>query len=176
MNDQRREGRLLCKLSLKIDVNGPGGCWLWTGRRHCRGYGTVDYRQKSCFVHKILYEIFVSPVPAGMQLDHLCRVTRCVNPAHLEPVTPRENIMRSSGITALNAVKTRCLRGHPLSGDNVFLLNGHRVCRACRRIYNNDIYARRYSSAVNGGTCYVTLKKRGVVKGTGRRGRPKGGA
>jgi hypothetical protein len=65
-------------------------CWLWTGRTSPKGYGTYGKR----LAYHLLFELLVEPVPAGLQLDHLCRVPACVNPDHLEIVTPRENTRR----------------------------------------------------------------------------------
>lgn len=46
--------------------------------------------------HRYMYEREVGQIPEGMHLDHLCRVRACVEPAHLEPVTPRENAVRAA--------------------------------------------------------------------------------
>lgn len=73
-----------------VDKDGPGGCWLWTGSQDGKGYGKTGRGR----IHRIVYEELVGPIPDGLQLDHLCRVRNCVNPAHLEPVTGRENVRR----------------------------------------------------------------------------------
>lgn len=89
----------------KVNKSGPvpdcnpslGRCWVWTGYTAPRtGYGQYGGNQtgSSRLVHRIAYELCVAPVPEGKWLDHLCKVRNCVNPAHLEPVTPRENIRR----------------------------------------------------------------------------------
>lgn len=68
-------------------------------------------------------------------LDHLCRNRKCVNPDHLEAVTINENIKRGIGTAAINFHKTECIRGHTLTGDNLYLTNdGRRQCRKCNRI------------------------------------------
>ena len=77
------------------------------------------------------------PVPAGMEIDHLCNNTRCCNPEHLEAVTPGENILRSyrrDGRTPSNSTKTECPQGHPYSEANTYTkpTTGARHCRTCR--------------------------------------------
>lgn len=72
------------------------GCWLWTGPRTAKGYGVVSKgASTSTTAHRMAYEALVSAIPDGHQIDHLCRVTPCCNPQHLEPVTPTENVWRS---------------------------------------------------------------------------------
>lgn len=109
------------------------GCWTWIGSRDVEGYGRMTAGRKSPKAHRLVYEALVGPIPPGLHLDHLCRNTSCVNPAHLEPVTPRENILRGVGVAALNATKTHCKHGHPLSGQNLYVYAGgrKRACRAC---------------------------------------------
>lgn len=75
-------------------VDAQTGCWIWQ-RTLIHGYGQVR-RGKTHLAHRYIYEQLVGPIPDGMHLDHLCRTPACVNPAHLEPVTPVENARRSS--------------------------------------------------------------------------------
>lgn len=70
------------------------GCWLWTGVLSYDGYGRFRADNRSTGAHRFAYEYYVGPIPDGLQIDHLCRVHNCVNPAHLEPVTPAENQRR----------------------------------------------------------------------------------
>jgi hypothetical protein len=109
------------------------GCWIWTGSIRPNGYGQiavdVDGRRLPRQVHRVAYELFVGPIPDGLDLDHLCRNRACFNPAHLEPVTRRENARR--GIKGI--LTTHCPKGHPYDEANTYVRpNGHRGCRACR--------------------------------------------
>lgn len=120
----------------KVEKEGHDGCWVWTGAlsaARSNAYGCFRIDGASVRAHRWAYEHFVGPIPDGLTIDHLCRNTRCVNPAHLEAVTQRENNLRGIGPPAVNARKTHCVRGHPLSGDNVRIWGGARWCRECRR-------------------------------------------
>jgi hypothetical protein len=86
----------------------------------------------------------VGPVPVGKQIDHLCRVTLCVNPEHLEPVTCLENLLRGRTVNAANAAKTACVNGHPFDADNTYVApDGTRECRICRTSARRRCSARR---------------------------------
>lgn len=120
------------------------GCWLWTRSVSNEGYALMSWKRGARTIHTghhAAYEAFIGTVPNGLELDHLCRVRSCVNPRHLEPVTHRENLMRSPvAIAAINASKTHCSKGHPFSGDNVTLYRTRggstaRACRACMHDY-----------------------------------------
>lgn len=115
---------------IAIDAN---GCWVWLGRDRSGRLGT--YRRtrvngKHLPAHRYVYERVIGVIPASLVIDHKCRNTLCVNPDHLEPVTPKENVRRGVGTPAS---KTHCSKGHPLSGENLATLSrGERVCRICR--------------------------------------------
>jgi len=111
-------------------------CWLWTASTQGRGYGAMWNGERMILAHRWAYQSLVGPIPEGLELDHLCRVRNCVNPAHLEPVTRKENILRGESDPAKRARQTHCKRGHLLSGDNLYVVppNGYRRCRECIRI------------------------------------------
>jgi hypothetical protein len=114
-------------------------CWIWTRYRMRHGYGQVNRGNGlgTALVHVVTYEHEVGPVPNGLELDHLCRVTACCNPAHLEPVTHAENMRRGVAVQRRRetaAAKTHCPSGHPYSGNNLRITpNGTRRCKTCQR-------------------------------------------
>jgi hypothetical protein len=116
--------------SFAARVEKTDGCWLWTGSVGRNGYGVICIGRALVKAHRYSYEQHVGPIPSGMQLDHLCRVRHCVNPAHLEPVTNRENVVR--GIAA-RPKRTACSRGHAFTSSNTYINpRGRRECKKCR--------------------------------------------
>jgi hypothetical protein len=106
------------------------GCWLWIASIRKDGYARFQVDGEARLGHRFAYEFVNGPVPPGLELDHLCRVRRCVNPAHLEPVTRRVNVLRGESPAAVHARKTACPNGHPYDMTNT---NGARKCRQCIR-------------------------------------------
>lgn len=124
------------RLKNKYCVNSITGCWIWVGamqRRSLRwSYGIVNVDGVLKMAHRVSYEAARGPIKDGLVLDHLCWNTRCVNPAHLEQVTKKENSRRA---LFSKAFKTECKNGHPLSGENLYRdKQGHRQCVTCRKV------------------------------------------
>ncbi len=116
-------------------LNHTGYCWQWIAYINKKGYGMFKIHGRVVEAYRVAYEFTKGNVPSGLELDHLCRQRWCVNPDHLEPVTRKENVHRGIGPTAKKFRQTRCLRGHPLSGDNLYVYpNGQRCCRICHKL------------------------------------------
>ena len=118
-----------------IDTN---DCWLWAGYKNEHGYGVHYYTEgkktKKVLAHRMSYEHFKEKIPEGLVIDHLCRITSCINPSHLEAVTNIENILRGVGFAGLNNRKTHCPKGHEYTPENTNANNGWRRCRVCDRL------------------------------------------
>ena len=127
----------------KVDKDGPipacrpelGPCWLWTAST-MEGYGSFYIDGKSIGAHRVAYRWFVGEVPDGREIDHLCRVRRCCNPAHLEAVSHQVNVLRGMSPAALNATKTHCPQNHEYTEENTYLYDGERHCKRCMRLAN----------------------------------------
>lgn len=110
------------------------GCWVKKTHTNIGGYTSFKVGDRPKMAHRHAYEVLIGPIPDGLQLDHLCRNPACVNPNHLEPVTSRENLLRSNGWGGVNARKTHCHKGHEFTPENTLIgRDGRRVCRACKR-------------------------------------------
>lgn len=119
---------------LRVVPEPNSGCWLWTWYT-VNGYGRLTVKRRTWPAHRFFYTNLVAPVPPELQMDHLCRTECCVNPDHLEPVTPRENTLRSKGPAALAARQTQCKYGHVYTAESVRINSeGHRYCRICERV------------------------------------------
>lgn len=109
-------------------VQKTDGCWMWTGSIGVDGYARFRHGAKGKTAYRYSYIIHKGPIPAGMEIDHLCRNRACVRPDHLEAVTTHENWKRGYGPSAINARKVACPKGHPYSLRDK---RGYRICGEC---------------------------------------------
>jgi hypothetical protein len=128
----------LDRIADKIDFDDATGCWNWTGALTDGGYGKVKIDRRTLRAHRAIYELLVEAVPRHLEMDHLCRNRRCVNPDHLEPVTRSENVLRGLSplmIGELNRSRETCLHGHPFDEANTYVNKntGWRACRTCKK-------------------------------------------
>lgn len=126
------------------------GCWEWQGTRR-NGYGVMrrgGTNNHRIAAHRFAWEFFRGPIPDGLVIDHLCRNTGCVNPAHLEPVKQRVNVLRGVSLAAENAKKTHCKRDHEFTAENTMHVRGERRCRACANARYRAIRAKKKEQAM----------------------------
>jgi hypothetical protein len=119
-------------------------CWLWmagiNGVASSR-YGQFQTNGRRVQAHRFAWTDMRGEIPAGLELDHLCRVQSCVNPWHLDPVTHVVNVRRG------RAVKTHCPHGHPYDEQNTYIHKGVRYCRACISQRKRLAYIRRQEAS-----------------------------
>ena len=138
------EGEIWSRFMAKVSIQ-ENGCWEWAG---CltHGYGIFHVPgTKNCVAraHEFAYQHLVSPVPEGLELDHLCHNPKCVNPKHLDPVTHQENMIRGLAFNSNrgNCLKTHCIQGHPFNETNTYIgKDGHRHCLACLKERSQRYY------------------------------------
>lgn len=130
--------RFWSKVQFALDGS---GCYLWIGSRTQSGHGLIRIDGRNVPAHRWAWEEWNGPIPAGLHIDHLCRNPPCVNPDHLEPVTPHENMLRGTAPAAVNARKTHCIRGHKLVQGK-----GRRYCQVCANAYKNAYKKRTFTT------------------------------
>ena len=114
-------------------IDAEGDCWIWTGTISPNGYGSIRVDGTNTTAHRAVWEVLVGSVPEGFHVDHLCRNPPCVNPDHLEPVTPGENHRRGARHKGVYQPPDACPQGHPYEDENLYVHRGIRYCKTCRR-------------------------------------------
>src|SRR5947209_2015063 len=110
------------------------GCLTWTGSKTQSGHGHTKYHGSIWLVHRLLYETLVREIPAGIELHHTCERPDCANVTHLREVTDLEHsLLHPTTVASIHRVKMHCIRGHPLSGENLVTTDRQRACRECAR-------------------------------------------
>lgn len=140
------------RIIAQTSVNPETGCWEWLCGATADGYGRMRVTKahkvhEVMFTHRAAYEEWVGPIPEGLVIDHLCRNPTCCNPAHLEPVTQTENVLRGESPSNAFRVTTHCIWGHAFTPENTYLDKRGRYCRACRKRRNAESLARKKARA-----------------------------
>ena len=151
INGHYQRSNRLSQVDYKVDDE--TGCWVWQ-RMTLRGYGRMRVGRTMQYAHRVYFERYRDPIPAGLHLDHPCRNPACVNPAHLEPVTPRENVLRGDTIAARRKAQTHCVRGHPFDESNTIPVGAGRACRECQRRANRESQRNRRARLAAAGQTY----------------------
>lgn len=119
------------------------GCWLWlsatVSSKYGGPYGVIGAdkgdEKKMLLAHRASYRLHVGGITKGMQIDHTCENTLCVNPEHLQVLTPKQHVK----LTYVRAFGNCCKRGHFMDEKNTWIeKTGTRHCRRCHA----DIEAR----------------------------------
>lgn len=138
-NMPKNDGKtLLQRFHARYSKNPVTKCWNWTAGKNSHGYGYIwtgpDRKRDTRPAYRVGYELLKGPIKEGMELHHKCENKGCVNPDHLEPLTPKSHRRTQKSVVGENARKTHCMRGHEFNDENTYRnKRGARVCRACAR-------------------------------------------
>ena len=136
-------------------------CLVWTGGRSSKGYGVLAYKCKRLPAHRFIYEAVIDKVPKQLDLDHLCRVRHCVNPFHLEPVTRKENIRRSTVIYKI--ARNNGFRRRKMGLPNGVSLNNCGNYRVRKTINYKRLYLGAFKTLEEAVAAYEAVKEAGAL-------------
>lgn len=122
----------------RVQIDPETGCWLWQLYLHPKtGYGVCKVNQKTYFAHRLAFTLFVGPIPEGLQVNHICDVKRCVNPAHLYAGTQAQNVRDAVERNRWPIGDKSGARRHPesmcWSENHAFRTNPNRIPRGEKR-------------------------------------------
>lgn len=123
------------RIQNNIVVNPTTACWLWTSTLSRDGYAKIHFGGKKISAHRLAFTIYTGQNIEGLQLDHLCRVRNCVNPAHLRPCNARSNIFAPGSLCIAKrlAEQTHCKNGHQFDEVNTYYRKSNPSYRFCRK-------------------------------------------
>lgn len=109
---------LMPRIMARVDQDHDTGCWLVRNPSKRDGYARIIYQGRHWLAHRAVYTEIVGPIPQHLELDHHCENRNCVNPLHVEPVSPQVNTARGNSWAGINQRKTHCIRGHEFTPEN----------------------------------------------------------
>ncbi len=121
------------------NVTKTDSCWNWNNTNYFR------IEKLPFFPSRFSYEITNGKIAEGLKVYHNCNNPKCVKPSHLESLTQKELVLRGNGAPAINKKKSCCIRGHLLTGDNLYLSkNNSRECKICKKARSLKYYKKNH--------------------------------